>query len=307
MRLQTSKLFIILLLSFFMTCDLLTQNSFSSQFLTHQDILKIPFSNAPHRLHYGNDNNQFGDLRIPNQDGPYPLLVVIHGGCWTSKIANKDFMSSFAEAFTLKGIATWNIEYRCIDNDGGWPETFLDVGRAIDYLRNIAPKYNLDINNIVIIGHSAGGHLALWSGARHKIDSKSDLYIKNPITPKAVVNIAGPGDLRLFLDLQEKACGTNVINKLLGDSPKTFDERLTQASPYELLPLKIKQLLITGEFDKAAPVDSMEHYLNKAKELDEEVNLIVIKDAAHFEVIDHRTEAWSQIRNAVIDLFDYEQ
>lgn len=285
---------------FIMTSILIPiKDTLASSFLTPQDILKIPFTPAKYRFNYGEDSRQFGDLRIPESNGPYPVLVVIHGGCWTSKMANIDFMSSFAQAFTEAGIATWNIEYNCIDNkSGGWPGTFLDVGKAVDYLKVLSPQYKLDLTKVVVIGHSAGGHLALWTGARHKITENSDLYQHDPLKLKAVVNIAGPGDLNLFQNLEEKACMSKVINLLIGN----MQEHFLQCSPYELLPINTKQILITGEYDLAAPVESMHHYMNKAKDLGDYIEVVVIKNAAHFEVVDHRTEAWEIIKDTVIEL-----
>lgn len=268
--------------------------------VTVQDILKIPYSVAEHRIQYGSDPKQFGDLRIPKGKGPYPVLVVIHGGCWTSSIANMDFMSPFSEAFTKEGLATWNIEYRCIDNPGGgWPGTFNDIGQAIDYLRVLAPQYHLDLNNVVVIGHSSGGHLALWTGARKCLNKESDLYVSNPLPLKTVINLAGPGDLRGFLEAQDKICGSKVIDKLLDKPSGKMEQHLLQASAYEMLPLTTNQQLIVGENDLAASVESMNKYLEKAKRLGDKIEFVSIKEAAHFEVVDPRTPAWDTIKNTV--------
>jgi acetyl esterase/lipase len=287
-----------------LTISLIALNAMAKTFLTPQDILKIPFTPAQQRIAYGNDAHQFGDLRIPKGSGPYPVLVVIHGGCWTSKFANLDFMSAFSEEFTKAGMATWNIEYRCVDQTGGgWPGTFLDIGKAVDHLREIAPLYQLDLDSVVIIGHSAGGHLALWTGARHALKNDSDLYSPNPLVPKAVVNIGGPGDLRGFLSLQESCCKDKVIHKLLGNFAEISEKNLAQASPFELLPFAAKQILMTGEYDEAAPVASQQAYVKRAKKLGADVESIVIKDAAHFEVIAPATDAWGTIKNRVMKLF----
>jgi len=293
------KRFIKKIFLFFLSYSLVSGYVMAAQ-ITPQDILKIPYSAAEYCIPYGSDSKQFGDLRLPTGKKPYPVLVVIHGGCWTSSIANKDFMSPFAQAFTKEGFATWNIEYRCIDNKGGgWPGTFLDIGQAIDYLRKLEPKYNLDLKKVMVIGHSSGGHLALWSGARKCLGKNSELYMPNPLELKTVINLAGPGDLRGFLDAQQKCCGSRVIDKLLDKPSGKMDEHLLQASPYEMLPLDTNQQLIVGDNDLAASIESMNQYLDKAKHLGDTIQLVIIKEAAHFEVVDPRTAAWQTVKDTV--------
>src|SRR5690242_13098559 len=111
---------------------------------------KVP---APdQRLSYGTNDLNFGELRLPKGSGPFPVMVLIHGGCWKAQLPGLDprataldLLSPIAAALPQSGIATWNIEYRRIGNeDGGWPGTYHDVSRAIDFLRTIARKYSLD-------------------------------------------------------------------------------------------------------------------------------------------------------------------
>lgn len=270
--------------------------------LTANDIKTIPFKKANHRLHYGQEAQQYADLRLPNTKGPHPILVIIHGGCWLSKFANLDIMSAFAERFTDKGFSTWNIEYRCMDQGGGWPGTFLDVGQAVDYLDKIAAQYDLDLSNVTVIGHSSGGHLALWVSSRHQLPLDSPLISHNMIRIKAAVNLAGEGDLRAFLPIQRIACGESVIEPLLGNSSTTFDERILHSSPIELLPTGVKQLVISGSEDRAVPVSLSEAYLQAAKKAGDNVEFICIPNAGHFEVISPKSNAWPIIEEAVLKL-----
>src|SRR6185437_16909756 len=116
---------------------------------------------------YGQDKYQFGDLRLPSGPGPHPVVIGIHGGYWRKKYG-LDWIADGCAALSERGIATWNIEYRRIGNRGGaWPGTFLDVARAADFVRGLAPVHNLDPHRVVTLGHSAGGHLVLWRAARH--------------------------------------------------------------------------------------------------------------------------------------------
>ncbi|MEM9822266.1 MAG: alpha/beta hydrolase, partial [Bacteroidota bacterium] len=115
---------------------------------------------ADHRITYGEDPSQFGDLFLPPSKTAAPVVLLIHGGCWRAKYGLEP-MGQIARALADNGAAVWSLEYRRLGNGGGWPHTFLDVAHGADHLRELAPKYNLDLNNVVVAGHSAGGHLAL--------------------------------------------------------------------------------------------------------------------------------------------------
>jgi pimeloyl-ACP methyl ester carboxylesterase len=138
----------------------------------------------------------YGDLRLPKAKRPkagYPVAVIIHGGGWTSSWGH-DYVDPFAESLTRAGVATWNFEYRRVGNPGGgWPGTFLDVAHGTDFLRKLAPRFHLDLNRVVVIGHSAGGHLAVWDAARHKIPKDSPIYTPNPLPLRGAVSLDGQG------------------------------------------------------------------------------------------------------------------
>src|SRR5262249_33957242 len=121
------------------------------------------------RISYGTDPVQFGELSCPAVSGPHKIAIVIHGGFWRSKY-NLEYIRPVCESFVKAGIATWNLEYRRLGNPGGgWPGTLDDVAAGAAFLNSIAHSFNLDLNRVVAIGHSAGGHLALWLAARLKM------------------------------------------------------------------------------------------------------------------------------------------
>lgn len=152
-----------------------------AQNLTFEDIQKLPTPPADHRIAYGTDPLQFGDLRLPHGKGPYPVVVVIHGGCWYSEYDLKH-VASFSAALTRLGVATWSLEYRRIGNSGGgWPGTFQDVAHGTDYLRVLARTYSLDLKRVIVAGHSAGGASALWLAARGNFPKDSPLYKSDPL------------------------------------------------------------------------------------------------------------------------------
>src|SRR5688500_16375366 len=131
------------------------------------DLLERPRREPTATISYGEDSMQVVDLWRPDGAGPHPTVLMVHGGCWQTEIADRRIMNWIADDLRKRGIAVWNIDYRGVDRDGGgYPGTFLDAAAAADALRDAAPKYDLAISRLVAIGHSAGGHLALWLAAR---------------------------------------------------------------------------------------------------------------------------------------------
>ena len=158
-------------------------------------------------------------------------------------------------------MATWSLEYRRIGNPGGgWPGTFADVAQGADHLRVLARTYPLDLNRVIVIGHSAGGHLALWLAARRRRRAASALYDKNPLLVHGVVSLAGVTDLKKF----RPNC-RDAVTKLLGASPQEVAERYQQTSPIELLPLGVEQRLILGAVDEIVPADFGKSYQTAAR------------------------------------------
>lgn len=277
------------------------------QHVTPLDLMAVPSQPPDASIAYGPDSLNFGELRIPDGPGPYPTVIVIHGGCWLS-IADLHIMDHMCDALKKAGFATWNLEYRRIDSPGGgWPHTFIDVGRGIDHIRTIAEKYNLDLSRVALIGHSSGGHLALWSGARHLLDKDSPLYTANPFKPKGVVSLAGPAELRNQTDRSIAVCGTDVIGTLLGGSMEEVPDRYLEASPIALLPNDIKQIVIYGSEDPAIPPELGAAYVAAGKSAGEEIGFIVIPGASHFELITPWTSGWPLVQAAVTSVLVPEQ
>ncbi|HEV2859631.1 MAG TPA: alpha/beta hydrolase [Pyrinomonadaceae bacterium] len=272
----------------------------NAQLLRPRDVDKLPSTPADKRASYGADPQQFGDLRLPAGAGRHPVAVVIHGGCWLSPFADVRNTAALSSALTAAGVATWNIEYRRVDNPGGgWPGTFQDVSSAVDYLRRLARTYPLDLKRVVIVGHSAGGHLALWAAGRGRLPKGSPLYTPDPLKARGVVNLGGPGNLRSILPAQEQVCGAKPITRLLGGTPEEVPDRYKVASPSEMLPLKVEQVLITGAQDRAVPPKYGQEYEAEARRSGDKVRMVVVENAGHFEVIAPGTAAWPTVEEAV--------
>jgi acetyl esterase/lipase len=267
------------------------------------DLANAPVPPGVHRIAYGADPLQFGELRVPSTPGPHPVAVVVHGGCWLAKLGNLapnavalDNMRPLSAALTDAGIATWNIEYRRLGNEGGgWPGTFQDVGNAADYVRTLAPERQLDLTRVIAIGHSAGGHLAMWLAARPKLTNTSDLYVSNPLRLAGVVDLDGPADLKATLPLQQPVCGAPVVTDLLGGSPEERPERYRDGSPIERLPLGVPQAFFAGRmFAEHVPP-----YEAASKRAGDTVVTTVLPTATHFVFIDPQSDVWPQVISSV--------
>src|SRR5215470_159120 len=262
-----------------------------------RDILTRPTPPADHRISYGPNEFQFGELRLPKGPGPHPVAIVIHGGCWMSEYG-LSYMGHLSAALAEAGVATWSVEYRRVGNQGGgWPGTFEDVSRASDHLRTIAKTYPLDLNRVIAVGHSAGGHLALWLAARKILPKGSPVYSSDPLPVRGVVSLAGITDLRRT----GTACDENVA-QLMGGSATDKAAIYSQASPIELLPLGIPYAIVQGDSDTIIPLAMAKDYADAAKNKGDDAKLVVIEKAGHFEVVDPKSFAWESVKNEVLAL-----
>ena len=269
-------------------------------FITPDEVNKLPRRQTDVKSIYGDSPFQFGNLRLPDGPGPYPVVMVLHGGCWLSLYANLQNSEALADTLRNYNVATWNVEYRCVDQSGGgWPGTFFDVSRATDHLRFIACKYDLDLNNVIIIGHSAGGHLALWTAARPILSPQSPLWGENPLLLRGVIALAGPGDLKEFIPHADIECREGIVAELLGGTATQVPERYQDCSPIELLPLGIPQIIISSEHDWVVPPELGESYTKTAREAGDDVRHLIIPKAGHHELMAPYSIAWNTILQSV--------
>lgn len=247
-------------------------------------------ANPFHKLAYGTDPFQYGELYLPEGPGPHPVVQLIHGGFWR-KAYDLTLMHGMAEHLVTQGMAAWNIEYRRIGNPGGaWPGTFLDVAAATDYLSILAPTYELDVQRVVAVGHSAGGHLACWLACRHLLPYNSAIRTaRSPLQLKGVVSQAGIVDLQMAWQLQ---LSQNAVQELLQASPTEQPARYVEASPAALLPSGIPQVLVHGSADDCVPIGISQAYAQRARAAGDHVRMIELPGADHFILIDPGSEAW---------------
>ena len=269
-----------------------------------------PSSNNTIQLSYGSQALQLGQLHLPTGSGPHPTTILIHGGFWRVPYGYT-LMTSLADDLASRGIAIWNIEYRRIgDPGGGWPATLLDVAMAADYLRTIAPTYALDLKRVVTVGHSAGGHLALWLAARPHI-LQGDILASSapgnaegsssiaPLVIMGVISLAGVSDLEMGWRMN---LGSGAVAELLGGSFTAVPERYTAASPAAMLPLGVPQILIHGTADDRVPFEMSQAYTTAAQAAGDQATLIELPGVDHFALINVYSEAWATTVKALREL-----
>lgn len=266
--------------------------------LTVEDYRRLPTVLAGRRCFYGAHPSQFGDLFLPTTPGPHRVLVLIHGGCWRAEYGLEP-LGQLAQAIADQGVAVWSIEYRRLGDGGGWPETFLDAGAALDHLRTLASEHALDLQHVVTAGHSAGGHLALWLAARVKLPAHSPLHAPNPLPVRGVVSLAGIPDLATAAPLN--VCD-GAIEALIGGPPVRQGERYADASPAALTPLGVPHVHIHGRKDDIVPLALVEQYVAAAVEAGDRATLEVMPSAGHFELVDARTVAGRRVVDACVRL-----
>ncbi|HEK1690226.1 TPA: alpha/beta hydrolase [Pseudomonas putida] len=200
-----------------------------------------------HREFYGEGLDNFGDLRLPQGEGPFPVVIVVHGGRWSADVG-LDYMAPVADMLTKAGFATWNIEYSRVGSYGEWPNSFKSVAGAADHLRELAKKYPLDLRRTVTLGHSSGGHYALWLAGRNLLKADSELYVKNPLSISGVLVLDGVVDLAWHAQLPR---GKDIQPKVLGHvQGKELQARLQEVSPTQMPIIKVPQVFITNQSDR---------------------------------------------------------
>jgi len=244
-----------------------------------------PPAQADARIMYGPEPLQFADLRLPPGDGPHPLVVVIHGGYWQA-IYNLTHAGHLCVDLAGHGIVTWNVEYRRIgDPGGGWPGALDDVVLALDHVRELEHGYSVDLGRVAVIGHSAGGQLALLAA------------LQAAVPLRGVVSLAGVVDPR---ETDRRGDDRGLIRRLLGGGPDDLPDLWAQASPRARLPLGFRYVLACGTADvhwepNAATAQA-------AREAGDEVELLALPGAGHFELVDPLAPEWCVVRSKLEEL-----
>jgi acetyl esterase/lipase len=233
---------------------------------------------APGRaFRYGTEHRcQRAELHLPRCGGPHPVVVTIHGGSWSTGVS-KPVMRALAGELVRRGNAVWNIEYRRMGGGegGGWPLTFVDVAAAVDHLREVPAELGLDLDEVTLLGHSAGGQLALWAASRSRLPAGAPGAAPR-VSAAAAISAAGVNDLaQTYREAPE-----GIVGRLMGGGPDALPERYAIADPMALLPLAIPVLLVHGTDDATVSVRRSRNYAQAARALGAGVELVEIAGSA---------------------------
>ena len=248
---------------------------------------------------YGDDALQYGELRMPEGPGPFPVVVTIHGGCWLDRIGQGS-LTPVAATLTDAGIATWEVNYRRLGHDGGgWPGTFLDVGAGIDHLRTVAQDYPVDLTRVVLIGHSSGAQLAVWAAGREGLPPEVEIRGSSPLPVQAAVGIDGPMDLAAWSEegLDAQVCGSPVISTLLGGGPELHPGRYRVASPAAMPPIEAAIFLNPGGM--MLSLGDPDVMSRRAQDTGEQVTVRRVPNSDHFQLITPSHDAWATVLETI--------
>ncbi|GIF69839.1 lipase [Asanoa ishikariensis] len=261
-----------------------------------RDVLVLPAPPPDTVVRYGPHADHVADVRLPRA-GSGPLVVVIHGGFWRDEY-DRAHTGHLAAALADLGYAVAQLEYRRTGPgaEGGWPATFEDVVAGVGALPALVAAAARELGRPVpdegppiLVGHSAGGHLALWYAAHAPAEA----------VPDGVLALAPVADLaeahRLDLD-------GGAVEALLGGGPEARAEAYAAADPLPSIPLRLPTVILHGTTDVQVPIALSRRFVAEAGAVDNEITLLELREVGHFELIDPRSAAWRKVTEALRSL-----
>lgn len=253
----------------------------------------------PLRIDYGAAPDTFGDLYLPTTGaGPYPVVVLIHGGGW-SQNRTLDHFGPLATSLARAGVAVWNIEYRRVNGAGGWPVTLTDVNDAVRALATVVSLRSgnqLDLQRVHLAGHSAGGQLAAWVAGRHT-ESADPKLTASAVRIRSATLLAGVLDLAFAANHGRDG----FVRNLLGGSPTEVPDRYQLASPIAHLPVGIRISALHGNRDHVVSPEQSRRYVAAARRAGQAADLQILDGVGHGEFSDASTPAWAVARRTILD------
>ncbi|MFC0132295.1 alpha/beta hydrolase [Massilia eurypsychrophila] len=251
------------------------------------------------KIAYGSAPSQYVELFRPAGDGPFPVVVLVHGGCWTIKFGGIEQMRNLAGALAAQGIAVWNVEYRRVDEDGGgYPGTYQDMHGALELLGEHAGRHKLDLERIVAVGHSAGGQLVQWIAGRARIAPSSPLFRTQILPVRQIISLGGLADLRHEAALIKSSCGRDTV-QLAGVASSARPDIFSDTNAADLMPNGSNTVLITGEFDTVSPPRVATDYAARARAAGDSASVIVLPGASHYDEVAAGSPAFQLVLPAI--------
>ena len=269
------------------------------------EILTRPAAPPDLTIRYGPDPGNIADIRLPSGGGPgssssgsgRPMIVLLHGGFWRVTF-DRAHTGPMAVALAAEGYLVCVPEFRRAGpGRPGWPGIFDDVAAAIDRLPGlvaaVAPG-SCDPGRVLVAGHSAGGHLALWAAGRHLLPRDVPWHAERDSLPR----IAGVVPLAPVCDLvacYRQGLGGGAAADLLGGGPEQQPQRYALTDPARLIPLGVSVRIVHGIADDRVPCQMSRSYAARACAAGDDTILAELPKSGHFEVIDPRSAAWPAV------------
>ena len=248
------------------------------------------------RRHYGPERWQFGDLHLGEAPARRRPIVVIHGGFWRPR-RTLDMTTPAAVDLADRGWVTWNVEYRR-NGQGTWPAALTDCSAAVDHLASLGHEFGFEVADPLIVGHSAGGHLAVWCAGRGAVAARTGG--RAPIVDaRDVVALAAVVDFELAA---QDGTGERAVAEFVGGEPSEVPDHYRLADPIRRLPTGGRVCCVHSRADERVPFQQSVSYVEAARAGGDAAELIEV-EGAHTEVIDVGTATWRTVVD-VIESFE---
>jgi acetyl esterase/lipase len=246
-------------------------------------------------LRYAEHPRGFAELRLPEGEGPFPLAVIYHGGCWTTGIASQSYMAPLATRWQELGIATLNVDYREVGDGGGWPGSFADWAASAKLIDEVAARYPIDRARVTLVGHSAGGLPAQWlaraDGADGPVGARAAVAVRGTIV------LDGPGDVGAERPAFDALCQFSAVDPFMGGEPQRFPERYKAISPATIAPQLDALLFVQARLPAPSPATQAALATGAAR-----VTIRENPGASHFAIITPGHPAYAANEPAMLSM-----
>ncbi|HEY5410745.1 MAG TPA: alpha/beta hydrolase [Caulobacteraceae bacterium] len=269
--------------------------------LTLNGYLTLKGPKPTEHIAYGPARLQYIELFEPKGPGPFPVVVLIHGGCFQNRYQGMPQMRGMAGALAAKGVAVWSIEYRGLDTPGGgYPGTFLDVRSGLDLLAAQAEARHLDTRRLVVVGHSAGAILGLWAAGREKLPRSSPLYEAHPLPIRKVVALGGAGDLRAIAStVLKQSCGVDV-RQITGSPTEARPDVYADTNAFDLTPNGSETVFINGDHDEIVTPKESADYAARVRGRGDAAETLLLPGSSHFDEVAVTSPSWRLVERAIL-------
>lgn len=251
-------------------------------------------------LRYATHPRGFAELRLPQGEGPFPLAVIFHGGCWKTGIASQAYMAPLATRWQEQGIATLNVDYREVGDGGGWPGSFEDWAAAAKLIEQVAADYPVDRGRVTLVGHSAGALPAQWLASAQGPDGP--LGAREPLLARAAIVLDGPADVGAERVAFDALCQFSAVDPFMGAGPEEEPARYAAIAPAEAAP-QLAQVLFVQARLPAPPAAALESIRAGGAQVTVREN----REASHFAIITPGDPVYTANEPAMLDVLRGEQ